>query len=71
MPQYSNGPYRKRTWLRTILPWFIIDLGIADKGKDCKLKNGNHEWYNIDNKQSGCYHCKVIKQGQLWKKQNT
>lgn len=67
MPVYSNGPYRKRTLLRSYLPWFLIDLGVAAKGKDCEEKNGKHEWYNIDGKFSGCYHCDVEKEGQHWK----
>jgi len=71
MPQHSGGPYRKRTWLRQYLPWFLIDLGIAEKGQDCEKIGGAHEWYNIDNKNSGCYHCNVIRTGQLWKQENT
>lgn len=66
MPQYSGGPYRRRTWLRIILPWFLIDLGVASKGKDCELAGGQHEWYNIDNENSGCYHCHIVKPGRLW-----
>ncbi len=68
MPQFTGGSYRKRSWFRSFLPWFIIDLGIADKGQNCELKGGNHEWYNSDNKNSGCYHCRVVKSGQLWKR---
>jgi len=67
MPEYSGGPFRRRTRLRTKLPWFLINIGIASKGKDCELVGGHHEWYNIDNKNSGCYHCEVVKPGQLWK----
>lgn len=66
MPQYSGGPYRSRTWIRSILPWFLINLGLAAKGKDCELVGGKHEWYNIDNESSGCYHCEIVKIGQLW-----
>lgn len=55
-----------RTWLRTILPWSLIGLGLASKGKDCELVGGQHEWYNIDNESSGCYHCETVKPGRLW-----
>ena len=68
MPQYTGGPYRKRTWLRSYLPWFLINLGIARKGKDCEQRGGQHEWYNSDNEYSECYHCEVRRKGQLWKK---
>jgi hypothetical protein len=37
------------------------------KAKDCELVGGEHEWYNIDGLTSGCYHCLVERQGQLWK----
>lgn len=66
MPQYSGGPYRFRTWLRGYLPWMLIDWGVAAKGSDCEQAGGSHEWYNIDGKESGCYHCQVIREGQLW-----
>ena len=60
MPESSTGPYRRRTWIRSHLPWFLIDLGIASKGEDCETAGGKHEWYNMDNENSGCYHCQVI-----------
>ena len=67
MPQYSGGPYRFRTWLRGYLPWMLLDWGIAAKGSDCEQAGGSHEWYNINGKESGCYHCQVICEGQLWR----
>lgn len=59
-------PYRLRTGLRRALPWWLINLGLASKGKDCESKGGNHEWYNLDGATSGCYHCVVVRVGQLW-----
>ncbi|BCY11752.1 hypothetical protein L3i22_068400 [Actinoplanes sp. L3-i22] len=56
MEQSGRGRYRWRTWLRRRIPWFLIDRGVADKGKgDC----GDHEWYNSDNVVERCYHCSV------------
>lgn len=63
----EKHPYRFRFWWRARLPWFLIDLGIASKGKDCELVNAEHSWYNIDNKTSGCYYCKKIAIGNKWK----
>ena len=71
MPQYWGGPFRIRTFLRSHLPWFVIDTGIVDKGDDCEKTGGEHEWYNKDNEHSACYHCDVIKQGKLWQQQST
>jgi hypothetical protein len=50
------------------LPLFLIDIGIADKGEDCEAAGGYHEWYSIDNKFSGCYHCKIKHPGKMWGK---
>ena len=61
-------PYRWRTWLRGHLPWGLINLGLAAKGEDCERVRGRHHWYNVDHKTSGCYHCGVVRPGQLWKK---
>ena len=67
---YDSGhPYALRTWLRSHLPWFVINLGIAAKAEDCERVGGRHYWYNIDDKNSGCYHCRDTKSGQLWKKE--
>ncbi len=63
----KGHPYRWRTWIRQYLPWFLIDLGLADKGDDCESVGAAHSWYNIDNETSGCYHCNVTRHGQLWK----
>jgi hypothetical protein len=62
----EKHPYRWRTWIRTHLPWFLIDLGMARKGRDCEVVGGWHHWYNVDNSSSGCYHCEIVRPGQLW-----
>jgi hypothetical protein len=59
-------PYRWRTTIRQHLPWFLIELGVAKKGKDCESLGGSHEWYKSDDETSACYHCAVVKPGQLW-----
>ncbi|WP_155372571.1 hypothetical protein [Catellatospora vulcania] len=52
----SSGRFRRRTRLRTLLPWFLINLGAAAKpGRDC----GDHEWYRFDTAVEHCYHCAV------------
>lgn len=65
----TKHPYENRLWWRERLPWFIIDLGFAAKGKDCESVKAQHDWYNIDNKSSGCYYCQVVVEGQKWKKE--
>ena len=63
----KGHPYYWRTWVRGHLPWFLIKLGVADKGQDCEKVGGEHMWYNQGGTTSGCYHCKVVCEGQLWK----
>ena len=63
----KKHPYYLRTWWRGHLPWFLINLGIADKGEDCEKLQAKHVWYNQDGKMSACYHCNVVREGQLWK----
>tara|TARA_R110000772_G_scaffold41175_3_gene95770 strand:- start:7 stop:246 length:240 start_codon:yes stop_codon:yes gene_type:complete len=62
----NKHPYESRRWWRSKLPWFLINWGIADKGTDCELVNSHHDWYNIDNENSGCYYCKKIAKGKKW-----
>lgn len=59
-------PYRWRTALRRHLPWFLIDRGVARKGRDCEALGGVHSWYNRDGLSSGCYHCTVVREGRHW-----
>ena len=40
---------------------------LITKGKDCEAAGSQHRWYNLDGESSGCYHCKVIRPGQLWR----
>ena len=63
---FSRAPYRRRTWLRRLLPFWAIELGLATKGADCEAVGGRHEWYNQDGVNSGCYHCRKVVRGQLW-----
>jgi hypothetical protein len=65
----ARRPYRLRTWIRTRLPWFLIDLGVAAKGRDCEAAGGEHQWYNHDNVSSACYHCRVTRAGRHWRGQ--
>lgn len=52
----NRGRYRWRTAIRKRLPWVLIDLGVASKGRrDC----GAHEFYNHDRQTERCYHCEV------------
>jgi hypothetical protein len=52
----SGGRFRWRTSLRTRLPWFLTDLGVARKGlSDC----GDHEFYRSSDELERCYHCVV------------
>ncbi|MEZ5981776.1 MAG: biotin/lipoyl-containing protein [Parvularculaceae bacterium] len=37
--------------------------------KDCEAHGAEHEWHNLDGVSSGCYHCEVIRKGQLWMQQ--
>ena len=60
----EKSKYLWRTKVRKYLPWILINLGIAKKGKNCG--ENKHDWYNINNKSSGCYHCEVVKNGKLY-----
>jgi hypothetical protein len=62
----ERHPFEWRTRLRRNLPWWLINLGVVDKGDDCEAVDANHRWYNIDGSSSGCYHGKVIRPGRLW-----
>lgn len=63
--RYDWGqPYRWRTDLRRKLPWLMN--GWFHKGTDCEAAGGSHQWYNIDNENSGCYHCYAVREGRLW-----
>ncbi|MFI6761072.1 hypothetical protein ACIBF5_18240 [Micromonospora sp. NPDC050417] len=54
MTRTARGRFRWRTKIRTSLPWFLVNRGLAGKGTaDC----GDHEWYNADGEVECCYHC--------------
>lgn len=54
-------PYRIRTWLRGVSPWWLINLGIFSKGSDCNLKGGEHEWVRFDDCVDLCRHCNACR----------
>ena len=64
----KSHPYELRLRIREKLPWFLIDLGFAAKGKNCETVGAKHRWYNKSNNLSACYYCKIIKEGKLWEK---
>jgi hypothetical protein len=48
--------FRWRTAVRKRLPWFLVDLGVAPKGRgDC----GAHHWYKASDTEDRCYHCEI------------
>lgn len=52
----SRPRFRWRTHIRALLPWFLLDRGVAAKSaRDC----GAHEFYNHDGVVEHCYHCSV------------
>ena len=66
-PRFSwRHPYGWRTKLRILLP-LLMGARFFDKGEDCESRGAQHYWYNHDDENSGCYYCKVVRPGQLWK----
>ena len=48
-------------------PRQYLDLHYPCLPDDCETLGETHRWHNLDDKQSACYHCKVIRASQLWK----
>jgi hypothetical protein len=61
-----GNPYNWRTWLRTRLPLALSEL--VPKGQNCEARGSEHRWYNIDDRYSGCYHCRVTREDRLFGK---
>ncbi|MDQ3686622.1 MAG: DUF4288 domain-containing protein [Acidobacteriota bacterium] len=38
-----------------------------DEPDNCETIAEAHHWYNLDGERSACYHCKVVREGQLWR----
>ena len=47
-------------------PEEYLDLHYPPLPDDCEAVGEAHRWHNLDDKHSACYHCKVIRVGQLW-----
>ena len=50
-----------------LVPKGYLDLHYPDTPENCEAVGESHRWHNLDDKRSACYHCKVIREGQLWK----
>lgn len=35
--------------------------------EDCEKVGQKHKWFNVDGVRSACYHCRVVREGQLWR----
>lgn len=67
--EWGSHPFAIRTWLRGRLPYFLVNLGVSPKGRDCEAVGASHLWYNNDDVSSACYHCEVVRPGRLWESQ--
>lgn len=47
-------------------PKEYLDRFYPDEPDDCETIGEAHRWYNLDGERSACYHCKVVREGQLW-----
>jgi hypothetical protein len=47
---------------------FLEQHWCASRIESCDTLGFQHVWHNIDNLTSGCYNCKVVREGQLWKR---
>lgn len=66
----DKRPFAIRHWLRGHMPMWVINLGIFGKGDDCEKRGGQHSWYNKGEGWSGCYYCRVVREGRLWEQQD-
>jgi hypothetical protein len=48
-------------------PKEYLDQHYPNEPDDCEAVGETHRWHNLDNMRSACYHCKVVREGQLWK----
>ncbi len=64
--EWGEHPYAVRTWVRSRLPYWMVNLGLSAKKKDCSEIGAEHHWYNKGNESSACYHCSEVRLGRLW-----
>ena len=64
--EFGDHPHALRTWIRGRIPWFLINLGAFNFGRDCETLNAHHNWRNSDNVHSRCIFCGIEREGQLW-----
>ena len=51
----------------SVEPIEYLDLHYPKDPDDCETDGETHRWHNLDDERSACYHCKVVRDGQLWK----
>jgi hypothetical protein len=52
--------------MSNLKPKEYLDLRHPNDPDDCEAIGETHRWHNLDDNRSACYHCKVIRDGQLW-----
>jgi hypothetical protein len=48
---------------------FLDHYWCASRIESCDTFGFQHVWHNIDNLTSGCYNCKVVREGRLWEQE--
>jgi hypothetical protein len=48
-------------------PKEYVERRYPSKPADCEAEGREHRWYNKGHGYSACYHCSVVKPGDLWK----
>lgn len=48
---------------------FMDQYRCASRIESCDTFGFHHVWHNIDNQTSGCYNCKVVREGRMWEQE--
>jgi len=51
-------------------PQVYLETLYPNTPEDCTAYGEEHSWHNLDNKNSACYNCLVIRKGKLWETEN-
>lgn len=53
--------YGIRRFFRTYLPRNLASLSCFGKGRNCELRQEEHDWFRIDEEYVGCYYCREVR----------